>query len=435
MFLSDLYSQYGQISSIKLVNGTEIYNGIYSVSHHPKGVTFVNKDGKQFSKYFENLNMFGSLSNGLIIYKGKYWTNVRNTDMRVNEYEIFPFIEVVKELEDIEETYLDNYLYTTFGKNKVKNYENDQSFEGKFTYQMPFFGWARKGEKYAYITKFGVLLTDFKYNRDNSGTYIIDTLQNKKIYVQIDSKGNEYLKTENPINWYRNENFYAFYNETTSSSYVVLNGYKYLEDSKLQDALSNTGFPYECNVFADGYKIYHLEKGKVKQRTTKGYYILTNFYKNRAIAVKGVEMGLDIQQLYIINEKGKVVKTLPKEFTEKGFRFDKYGQIAIYSENGGAVIDYNGNFIIPPCNYCDINPLNHGLYGVFQYEEYDNQQRYCIEEKSGFYNQFGQKIISVTHSYQDPQIRFVAGNDDYNYLMNYDYVKYILDKENNVIKK
>lgn len=430
------YSQYDQkFSYTELSKGVEIYNGIYSAVHHPKGITFINKDGKQYSKYFENINLYGGFRTGLIIYKGKYWSNVRNTDMRVNEYETFPFIEVVKELEDIDETYLDNYLYTTFGQKKVKNYEN-QSFDGQFIYQMPFFGWARKGEKYAYITKFGELLTDFKYNRDNYGTYIIDTLQNKKIYVRIDSKGNEYLKSEHIISLYNNENFYTFYDEKTSGHYIMLNGYKYpLEiNSKLNEASMNNGYPYECNIFADGNNIYHLEKGKIKQKVTKDYYILTNFYKNRAIAAKSIEMMLDAQQLYIINEKGKVVKTLPKELTRVLGSFDKYGQIIIYSENREAVIDYNGNFIIPPCDYCNIQPLNRGLYGVFQYEEYDTQQRYCIEEKSGFYNQFGQKIIPVTHSYRDPQIRLLKGKE-YNYLMYSDSVIYILDKENNVIKK
>lgn len=434
LIFTNSYSQYNQsFSYTELSKGIEIYNGIYSVNHHPKGITFINKDGKQFSKYFENLNMFGSFNQGLIIYKGKYWPNVQGTDIKGKEYEIFPFIEVVKELEDIDETYLDNRLYTTFGKNKVKNYEDSQRFAEEFIYEMGLFGWARKGEKYAYISKFGELLTDFKYSRDDYGTYVIDTLQNKKMYVQIDSKGNEFLKSEYLIGWYRNEDFYEFYDINTSSSYILVNGFKYLKDSKLQNVLISTGYPYECNIFGSEYNIYHLEKGKIKQKVIKDYYIETNFYKNRAIAIKATEIGLNSQKLYIINEKGKVVKKLPKEFISKGYVFNEYGQITIYTENGGAVIDHNGNFIIPTCNYCDVIHFRYGLYGVFQYEEYDNQKKYCIEEKSGFFNQFGQKIIPITRSYQDQQLKFIEG--EYNYLIYDGDVRYILDKENNVIKK
>ena len=67
----DSYSQYDQkFSYSELSKGSKIYNDIYSVEHDLKGITFVNKEGKYCSKYFDNLNLFGGFRSGLIIYKG-----------------------------------------------------------------------------------------------------------------------------------------------------------------------------------------------------------------------------------------------------------------------------------------------------------------------------------------------------------------------------
>lgn len=430
----DSYSQYDQkFSYSELSKGSKIYNDIYSVEHDLKGITFVNKEGKYCSKYFDNLNLFGGFRSGLIIYKGKFWSNVKNTDLKNNEYEVYPFIEVVKELENIDQTYLDDYLYDTFGNNTIKKYEESKDFEEEFLNKFPLYGFARRGNKYAYITKFGELLTDFKFSRDDYGIYVFDTLHKTKKYVMLDSNGKELLRHEFPINWYKDKEFYGFYDLLTSNSIIYLNGFEYIENSELKDALNHTGFPLNCNIFSDGNYIYKLEKGKIKKRKSKGYYVVTNFCNNRAIAVKINKIGFG-KQLYIVNEKGDIIKELAKEFIGHIENFDKFGQITVFSDNGAAVLDYNGNIVIPFCDYCEINPYNDGLYGVFQFEKNDSRREFCIEEKSGFFNQYGNKIIPVTHYYQDTKIRFLEGIN-YNYLMHYETIRYILDKENNLIFK
>lgn len=425
LFLStNSFSQYDQnLSYNDLIKGTEIYNGIYAIEHYPKGITFINKIGKQFSKNFEKINLFGNLSAGLIIYKGKYWKNIKTTDFRHDEFEIFPFIEIVKELENIDETYLDDELN---GKYQKIYEENPIEFRKNFILKTYLYGWARKANKYAFITKFGELLTEFIYEKDEQGIYKFDTLQNKKMYVEINELGKEIHRSEFP--GYLIGNFYK-YTDDGVNTLINYNSYTYTYNN-LKEALSDIDcYPNKCGIFSNRNIIFELDKGKINQkRLNKHFQITTNFYKNRAIACETSKKDKS-QKLHIFNEKGKKTHSIQTEFTLTESCFNKYGQIVIYAENKKAVIDINGDFIIQPCVNCEISDnKNNGLYRVLQYEINSDE---IIKEKSGYFNQLGKKIIPESNS----NLKLIIGTE-YNYLIDLNHldVDYILDKENNLVK-
>lgn len=430
LFLTYTYAQYNQeFSGMQLSKGVEVYNGIRSVEDVERGTTFISKDGKQYSNYFKDLYM----ECGLIFYKVRQLNRVDVNGESRSKLEILPFMEVVKEVNHIDATYIDTYLTDDSGQ---KEYAIDQTaFIEKFVYHTPLFGWARKGEDYAFITKFGELITDFrykKYKNDEYGLYVVDTLSNKEIYVTVDALGNEVYRGELPIPYHDGKDMYVFWGK--EGRYLYSDGFKYPLTETLRSA-SNNGWGIKCNTLSDGRIIYRLNKGVIKEREPKQYRVISNFYKNRAIGRTTLH---NREYLYIINEKGKAVKAIPEGFTDTGGVgfFDSYGLIRIYSEdNIVAVIDYEGNFVIPPCQYCDIEHLSDGLMGVFEYSEKDYRSRdNCIAELSGFYNQCGEKVLPVENSYYDPQLRLVEGVR-YNFLMERTNVHYVLDKENKPLKQ
>lgn len=166
-----MFGQYDQdFTYAELSKNVEVVTGIYSVQDSAKGLTFKNGEGLQYSDYFPGHNF---IKGGLIFYDRKNWRDPRDSNGN-DDYQVVPLMKVVKEFNAINETYVDKFP-TTFRTRQKEAQDAIKDF-----LRASLVGLARKGDKYAYITKFGELVTGFKYQKDNYGIYRIDSLSDKK---------------------------------------------------------------------------------------------------------------------------------------------------------------------------------------------------------------------------------------------------------------
>lgn len=424
VFCDNVYPQYDQhVTYSQLYSGTEVSKGIYSVNGGEKGITFVNQSGKQYSGYFKALDNDYTLRCGLFIYKTGRAEESLPQHLKKEIYTVVPLVLIVKELQNIDETYLDDFA----AKASAEYRYAPEAFTDKFIFDIPLCGYARIGDKYAYITKFGELVTEFIYNKDQFGLYRIDAIGNKLYYNPHTYKEEKY-ETTLALSHSLGRGFFEVYDDD-GKYFLQYQGYVYPFDSgsPLRNAVDR-GLPVECNVLSDGRTIYQLVNGKVKQIKLKDCVVRTNFYKNRAIAaIKDNKTGSE--RLVVINERGKIVTSRSLNATLDDLMFDRFGLITVSSDQGQAVIDYTGKIVIPFCRDCTVTFMADGLYGVFYKRDSINLDL----EKSGIYNQYGVKIIDAENSYYTPKLKLAEGLD-YNYLMFGLSVYHKLDKNNNRVK-
>ncbi|RZJ66800.1 MAG: hypothetical protein EOO50_07895 [Flavobacterium sp.] len=238
------------------------------------------------------------------------------------------------------------------------------------------------------------------------------------------ASGKETYFGELPLGYVMSDSLTNVY-DLNGKYFLIYKGFKYRYDQNtiLHNALNGSHFP-SWDLLADGQDVYHLKKGKItKSGKFKRLSVKTNFYGNRAIATRKADKNGTYEELFLINENGKIVKSIAKEFTEVDESFEKYGLIAIYSKDASAVIDYDGNFVIGPCTDCEVGVVGNGMYSVNYFDESRNQDH----DQSGVFNQFGQKI-TISGDFE------LAYGVDFNYLMRGIEATYKLDKENNVVK-
>lgn len=458
-------------------DGLEIKNGIFLKST-PKGWTFINSRGIQFNSYYKHIV---GIQNGVITYCNKtgQHTGDRSGTYCVGKEMYIHVLDIMKQLGDIE-MYNCEGVYSRDLKELADaryyfdiytNKDGQISSEQKNVVDDKSFGYASRNGKFALINKFGNILTDFKYDTKQLNSYTeFDYGKKHKVSVKIDLfTGNELFKTRDSLVKYWNPDTYIIKNVAKKKYYLIANSKKYTIPKHL---ISKIQLPVESNLFTYngyddefkneyGFLDRNFNKVEPQKKPLTSLRPITNFYKNRCLAVEVVDDIIETKangdQFYVkrgsrtlkvINEKFETIKTLPEITPYSHQLFNKYGNLVVDGVDGSEfVIDYNGNYIIPPTKgNTRIKEVYEGLYQVYghggntQKEFEENQHLY------NFYNQKGEKLIPekvVKLYYNYWYLKF----DDFKFLacknfnlilynkFNKGYGNYILllDEENQII--
>lgn len=418
---------------------SKIINKYLSLVKTEKGYIFTDNKGKQSQEYtYVYLKENGFIETIVVLPHNP--DIIIETDNRCYTYDNsnrrdYHVLELMKELKII-----DDYLFIPFDELTWANVR-----DGKIS----DFGSVSKDNKLAMVTNKGEFLTDFKYNNiiedNNKPIFNNYTEKGKLVSVVLDKfTGKELFVTKDSIAIYWNTENYVLKNKSDkysltyqSKKYNVPKEFSYLK-----------GLPFESHIFTYSRNSPKFESGfmdiKGKKIETPVELIpQTNFYKGHCIVweIKREERKYNFygealpqketKTVKIVNEKFETVKILPEvKYTRS--TFNKYGQTIVYDENDNSfVIDYNGNYIIPPSKFKNrIYQVYEGLYEVV---DKTNPRTRESQEQGNFYNQKGEKLLNQETLRIARNMEFKEGIEE-NYLVSYSHKLITLDKENNVVK-
>jgi hypothetical protein len=321
---------------------------------------------------------------------------------------------------------------------------DEQEFE---MMQIEDFGYAAKNGKYAKVSRYGVILTEFKYENENLNSYTELTKNKKKKHISIvldDFSGQEIFKTKDSLVTYWNPDNYIVKNIKTKTYYLTYNA----KTSIVPESFSRlNGLPIESNIFTYkteykklNYGFTRLDGKKIKSNLIP----LTNFYNGHCIALEIIKEpdsknyygetihGKINSTIILINEKLETIKNLTNFKYLDGNYFNKYGNIIVDDNTCRFVIDYNGTAIIPYVKFD--NRMKEVYEGLYYVQDYSYTKTKESEEIINYYNQKGEKIIDPNWGYPPKYLDFKAGKDA-NYIMYGKYKLLTLDKENKIIIK
>lgn len=429
---------FAQNSSI--TDNTTIINRYLSLVKTEKGYFFTDNKGKKSEEYtYAYLKNYGIIETVIvpphnpdeIISPPKNDNRCYTHDNSIRRD--FHVLELMKELKII-----DGYLFLPFDDLTWTNIRDGKVSD---------FGSVVKDKKTAMVTNKGEFLTDFKYNSfiedNNKPVFNSYTEKGKLVSVVLDKfTGKELFATKDSIVQYWNPDNHIVKNKT--GKYLLTYQSKQHKVSKEFSHLK--GLPFESSIFTY-YKDNNLNgftdiKGN-KINTKVKLIPLTNFHKGHCIVIEVVKEEQkynfygealprkETRILKIVNEKFETIKILP-EIRFINSVFNKYGQCIVEDENDNSfVIDYQGNYIIPPSKFKNrIEEVYEGLYEVADRTRPRTRES---QEQENYYNQKGEKIINPETSKIVRNIEFKEGLKE-NYLVSYGFKCITLDKNNNVTK-
>ena len=420
------YSQ--ENNYIPIVDGGLVQNDVY-LFKTKIGWTFTNNKGKQYPYFFKEIN---SIKNGIISYCNKRAIGKGDYFPCQDEGNIHIF-QIMKEMGIIEKHYLQDM--SSF---------DDQEFE---MMQIEDFGYAAKNGKYAKVSRYGAILTEFKYDNENLNSYteLNKSRKKKQITVVLDDfSGQELFKTKDSLVTYWNPNNYLVKNIKTKTHYLTYNA----KTSKVPESFSRlNGLPIDSNIFTykSEYQKFNYGFASLDGKKIKSNLIpLTNFYKGHCIALENIKEpdsknyyvetipGKITSTIILINEKLEMIKILNNFKYLNGNYFNKYGNIIVDDNTCRFVIDYNGNAIIPPVKFDNrMKEVYEGLYDVQDYSYTKTKESEAI---INYYNQKGEKIVDPNWGYAPKYLDFKIGKEA-NYIMYGKHQLVTLDKENKIIIK
>jgi hypothetical protein len=398
-------------------------NKYLSIEKTEKGFVFATNEGRKSEEYtyiFEKSNGVFDAVIELPISDSirKLMNNNRNrcyTDYGNVTRKSYTVFEIMKEL-----TAIDDYIFWN-GEDKwaeVKNYEGN-------------YGFAYKNGKFAMISKKGEILTEFKYN---TSSHINSYYSKKKLVSVILDKctGEELLTTKDSIVRYWNPGNYLV-KHNKNKFYLIWQSKKHKVS---KDFCGVWNLPIESRIFTTSGTFINLNGKKTKTKLIP----LSNIYKGYCIVKEVIKTEAkrnyygewipkkDISNVMIVNEKLENVKILNGIYPVSGF--NKYGLIIMEDHIGYFVMDYKGNYIIPPPKYSNrIEEVHDGLYYIL---DYNNIQGPEGKEQTNFYNQKGEKLVEP--GWENSTLNFYESKD-INYIMYHDRLIITLDKENNILSK
>lgn len=393
----------------ELKNGLKIYNGGITVVSDSLGITFIGENGKKYHQYFREIE---KIDNGLIYICHRRGRG-DNYNLICVDLEIIPFIKIVSEIEGYNNNCSVNSHY--YGNYHGSDDSDSWGFISKFG-KIKYFPACKNG-KYARISKYGEILTDFKYDDWTCSSYTeLDENNNpQKNYVILDEKGTEILKSKEFIHKFWDENNYITEDLETKTLYLTYKNKKHKIDNDFKEHLNEFDLPYQSDIFINGKNInqvcddenigyeyyycgerwfYKLDKGKIKSKR-KNFRPESRFYKNHCIVS---EKNGDKRSYHIMNNKFKIVKSLPNDypivevtnFNEQGLSvievFATKEDDEFYYEYKRGLIDYKGNIIIP-IEY----KVLYEVGDLYFTKKYDENDRY-LQDESGYFNQNGERI-------------------------------------------
>lgn len=424
-------------------------NDYMSLKKTEKGFVFLSDSGKTSKEYnfvypqkegfFETVIVFPIDPNDSIIrYEHPYGEDVGIPNSSRHLYHI---LEIMKSLEITD----DDFLTGGYGEEYVLRDYLRRGF-------IPDFGYARRGDKFALVTKYGDFLTDFKYNEPfwEDGKALLNTYfdKNRKVTTVLDKfTGKEVIATTdsllsywNPENYLiktkKNEYFLTY----DSKVYKVPEIWRYVVNPSIDSQLFTYRIPGKEER---GFINFEGQKIVPEAEITP----FTNFYKGHCIVweTQKSEQEYDYygrpypqrirKILKIINEDFETIKILD-EIAYIGNKFNKYGQIIVESKersNNNFVIDYQGNYIISPSSF--ENRIHQVYEGIYVLTDKSFPQTEESREQENYYNQKGEKLIN-------PETKRITGNFKFkdsqdgkeNYIYSYGMKMITLDEENNVIE-
>ncbi|MFY7740434.1 MAG: hypothetical protein ACOVQC_07960 [Flavobacterium sp.] len=411
---------------IPIVDGGLVQNEVY-LFKSKMGWTFTNHKGNQYPNFFKEIF---SIKNGVVTYCNKRTIGKGDYFPCQDEGTIHVF-QIMKEMGIIDKHYLQD----------MSSFE-EQEFE---IMQIGEFGYATKNGKYAKVSRYGSILTEFKYDNENLNSYTELTKKKRHIMVVIDAfSGQEIFQTKDSLVTYWNPNNYLVKNIKTKTYYLTYNSKTY----KVSENFSRlNGLPIDSNVFTYksndqkfNYGFATLDGGKIKSSLIP----LTNFYKGHCIALEKIKEpdsknyygetinGKVITTFILIDEKLKTIKILTNFKYLDGNYFNKYGNIIVDNNTCRFVIDYNGAIVIPPVKFD--NRMKEVYEGLYDVQDYSYTKTKESEEIINYYNQKGEKVVDPNWGYAPKYLDFKVGKNA-NYIMYGKHQLITLDKENRIISK
>lgn len=429
------------------INNKEI-NKYLTLTKTENGYIFKANNGRQSEEYtyvypqkegfFETIIVFPIAPNDSIIrYEHPYGEDVGISNSRRHLYHI---LEIMKSLEITD----DDYLTGGYGEEYVLRDYLRRGF-------IPDFGYARRGGKFALVTKYGDFLTDFKYNEPfwDDGKALLNAYfdKNKKVTTVLDKfTGKEIIATKDSLLTYWNSQNYLIKNKRNqyfltyeSKIYQVPEIWRYVVNPSIDSRLFTYRIPGN-----EERGFINFEGQKIVPEAD--IIPFTNFYKGHCIVweTQKSELEYDFYKrpypqriskiLKIIDEDFETVKVLDK-IAYIGSRFNKYGQIIVESKeksNNNFVIDYRGNYIIPPSTF--ENRINQIYDGIYALTDKSFPQTEESREQENYYNQKGEKLINSETKRITGNFKFKDSQDGKeNYIYSYGMRMITLDRENNLI--
>jgi len=413
---------------IPIIDGGLVQNEVY-LFKTKNGWTFTNNKGKQYPYFFKEIS---TIKNGIISYCNKR-TIGKGDYFPCQEEGIIHIFQIMKEMGSIDKHYLQD----------ISSFE-EQELD---MMQVEDFGYAAKNGKYAKVNRYGVILTEFKYDNENLNSYAELNKNKKKKHISVvldDFSGQEVFQTKDSLVTYWNPDNYLVKNIKTKTYYLTYNS----KTSKVPESFSRlNGLPIDSNIFtykSDAQKFNYSFARLDGEKIESNLIPLTNFYKGHCIALETIKEA-DSKNYYgetvhgkitstfiLINEKLETIKILTNFKYLNVNYFNKYGNIIVDDNTCRFVIDYNGNSIIPPVKFDNrMKEVYEGLYDVQDYSYTKTKESEAI---INYYNQKGEKIIDPNWGYTPKYLDFKVGKKA-NYIMFGKYQLVTLDKENKIISK
>ena len=413
---------------IPIVDGGLVQNEVY-LFKTKNGWTFTNKKGKQYPLFFKEIS---SIKNGIISYCNKRTIGTGDYFPCQDEGTIHIF-QIMKEMGIIEKHYLQDL--SSF---------SEQEFD---MMQIDDFGYASKNGKYAKVSRYGSILTEFKYDNENLNSYTELTKNKKKKLITVildDFSGQELFHTKDSLVTYWNSNNFLVKNIKTKTYHLTFNSKTY----KVSESFSHlNGLPVHSTIFTYRNNNQKLNYGFVTldgKKINSHLIPLTNFYKGHCIALETIKepdsknyygetiQGKVTSAFKLINEKLETIKILTNfKYLYENY-FNKYGNIIVDDNTCRFVIDYNGANIIAPVKFD--NRLKEVYEGLYDVQDYSYTKTKESEEIINYYNQKGEKIVDPNWGYAPKYLDFKVGKDA-NYIMYGKHQLITLDKENRIISK